>query len=121
MVKTTYKVQKMDCPSEEQLIRMKLNDIGSISKLKFDISSRRITIFHNGQTEEITNAINELKLDSNLLSTEVLDQYIIEETKTDEKKLLISVLLINLSFFIIELISGLVLILLGVLGIIIPS
>lgn len=35
-----------------------------------------------------------------------LDQYIIEGAKTDEKKLLISVLLINLSFFIIELIAG---------------
>lgn len=85
MVKTTYKVQKMDCPSEEQLIRMKLDNIESIFKLEFDISSRWVTIFHNGQTEEITNAIYELKLDSNLLSTEILDRYIIEDAKTDEK------------------------------------
>ena len=38
----------MDCPSEENLIRMKLEDIPDIEKLDFDIHNRTLTIYHEG-------------------------------------------------------------------------
>ena len=34
----------MDCPSEENLIRMKLEDISGIENLEFDIANRKLTV-----------------------------------------------------------------------------
>ena len=34
MQKTIFKIQKMDCPSEEQMVRMKLQGYEQIEKLK---------------------------------------------------------------------------------------
>ena len=39
--KTTFKVSKMDCPSEEQMIRMKLESNPQIKYLDFDIPNRK--------------------------------------------------------------------------------
>lgn len=35
----------MDCPSEENMIRMKLDGIEVIRKLEFDIENRNLTVF----------------------------------------------------------------------------
>jgi hypothetical protein len=34
MQKTIFKISKMDCPSEEQMIRLKLLDLSNIKSLK---------------------------------------------------------------------------------------
>ncbi len=49
MEKTIFEIKKMDCPSEENLIRMKLDGISSIKYLNFDIPNRKLIIFHSGQ------------------------------------------------------------------------
>jgi hypothetical protein len=36
MQKTTFAVQQMDCASEEQLVRLKLQEVSNISSLQFD-------------------------------------------------------------------------------------
>lgn len=46
MNKTTFEISKMDCPSEENLIRMKLDSIASIEHLDFDIPNRKLTVFN---------------------------------------------------------------------------
>ena len=73
MNKSVYKISKMDCPSEEQLVRMKLEDINSIKELKFDIPNRNLTVIHQNNSELITEKINELNLDSSLTSTEEIE------------------------------------------------
>ena len=60
MEKTLFIIPKMDCPSEENLIRMNLDGISSIANLDFDIPNRKLTIFHNGQIEEIEKSIIEI-------------------------------------------------------------
>jgi len=45
MQKTIFEITKMDCPSEENLIRMKLDAISSIVNLDFDIPNRKLTVF----------------------------------------------------------------------------
>lgn len=40
MKKTIFNITKMDCPSEEQLIRMRLKDVSDIYELQFDIAGR---------------------------------------------------------------------------------
>ncbi len=97
----------MDCPSEENLIRMKLDGISSIKNLDFDIPNRKLTIFHNGQIEQIEKSIHELNLSSQRLSTEQTEINQFEEN-INQKKLLWTVLIINFIFFLIEMTTGLI-------------
>jgi Co/Zn/Cd efflux system component len=107
MNKTIFEITKMDCPSEENLIRMKLDGISSIANLDFDIPNRKLTVFHSGETEQIEESILELNLGGKKLSTEQTDQTDFKEN-TNQKKLLWSVLAINFAFFIIEMTTGLI-------------
>lgn len=97
----------MDCPSEENLIRMKLDGISSIVNLDFDIPNRRLIVFHNGQIEQIEKSIVELNLGGQKLTTEQTDLNEFEENSS-QKKLLWTVLAINFAFFLIEMTTGLI-------------
>lgn len=107
MEKTLFEIQKMDCPSEEQLIRMKLNQYQNIKHLDFDIPNRRLTVFHNENEEAIANTLYELKLGSKLISNETIANTEFE-TYNNQKKLLWSVLVINFVFFILEMTTGII-------------
>ncbi len=96
----------MDCPSEENLIRMKLDEISSIKHLDFDIPNRKLLVFHVGETDQIERFILELNLGGQKLKTEETDQTEFEEN-SNQKKLLWTVLAINFVFFIIEMTTGL--------------
>jgi Co/Zn/Cd efflux system component len=106
MNKTIFEISKMDCPSEENLIRMKLDRISSIANLDFDIPNRKLTVFHSAQLDEIEKAVIELNLGAKRLSTEETNQTDFEES-TNQKKLLWAVLGINFTFFVIEMTTGL--------------
>ncbi len=107
MEKSVFEIPKMDCPSEEQLIRMKLDSISSVKHLAFDIPNRKLTIYHIGQIENIEKSISELNLGGRKLSTEKTEQTEFAEN-TSQRKILWAVLIINLSFFIIEMTTGLI-------------
>ncbi len=107
MNKTLFEITKMDCPSEENLIRMKLDGILSIVNLDFDIANRKLTVFHSGEIDQIEKSLLELNLGGKKISTERTDQREFEEN-TNQKKLLWSVLIINFAFFIIEMTTGLI-------------
>ena len=97
----------MDCPSEENLIRMKLDGISSIENLDFDIPNRKLTVFHNGEIDQIEKSVLELNLGGKKISTEQTDQTEFKET-ANQKKLLWTVLGINFAFFLIEMTTGLI-------------
>ena len=105
MQKSVFVITKMDCPSEENLIRMKLDGIPSIANLDFDIPNRKLTVFHSGQIEEIEKSVIELNLGGKKISTERTDQTDFKEN-SNQKKLLWTVLGINFAFFIIEMTTG---------------
>ena len=107
MDKTIFEISKMDCPSEENLIRMKLDGISGIQSLDFDIPNRKLTVFHKGYANEIEKSIVELNLGGKKLTSEKTEQINFEEN-TNQRKLLWSVLTINLAFFVIEMTTGLV-------------
>lgn len=108
MNKSVYKITKMDCPSEEQLIRLKLNGIEQIQQLNFDIQNRKLEVFHLGDTEPITDKINSLNLDSNLEATVKTSENIQQSDETQQRKLLRQVLGINAFFFALEMVTGFV-------------
>lgn len=107
MNKTIFEISKMDCPSEENLIRMKLDGISSIAKLNFDIPNRKLTVFHQGEIQQIEQSIIDLNLGGSIISTEKTDQIHFEEDQS-QRKLLWSVLAINVVFFVIEMTMGLI-------------
>lgn len=105
MKKTTFHISKMDCPSEENMIRLKLDGMPFV-KLDFDISNRNLYVYHEGDVQAMAAALNDLNLGSTLKATEESELISVEPDHSTEKKLLWTVLLINSSFFFIELITG---------------
>lgn len=107
MQKSIFEISKMDCPSEENLIRMKLNGIPSVAHLDFDIPNRKLTVFHTNEIEPIEQAILALNLSGKKISTEKTNITAFEEN-TNQKKVLWTVLVINFAFFLIEITTGLI-------------
>ncbi len=107
MKKTIYYINKMDCPSEEALIRMKLGGLSAIKKLEFDIEHRKLVIVHAGNDTEIEKLLGELNLGSSREKTVLIDDTMITEgTEKGQAKLLWTVLIINFGFFVIEMTTG---------------
>ena len=106
MLKSTYKVSKMDCMSEESLIRMKLEGLSIINKLVFDLENRKLTIYHAEEDSEIETRLNELNLGSQRENTVTVMQDEYEDTASAQSKLLWTVLIINFAFFVIEISTG---------------
>ena len=107
MYKTIFEITKMDCPSEENLIRMKLDGISSIANLDFDIPNRKLTVFYNGEIDEIEKSVFELNLGGKKISTEQTDKTEFSEN-SNQKKLLWTVLVTNFTFFLIEMTTGII-------------
>lgn len=107
MEKTIFEIPKMDCPSEENLIRLKLDGISAVINLDFDIPNRQLTVFHHGQIEQIENSITSLNLGGKRISTEQSAQTEFDEP-VKQRKLLWTVLAINFGFFVIEMTTGLI-------------
>ncbi len=97
----------MDCPSEENLIKMKLSDIDGIKQLDFDLEDRVLTIFHTKGVIPIEKAIEELNLKEHKISSEETDT-ILDESQTNQSKLLWTVLVINFVFFLFEMSTGII-------------
>ena len=109
MLKSEYHISKMDCPSEENMIRMKLDGIQAIKKLEFDIENRNLTVFHSEENEEILSRLESLNFNAKLSTTNEVDENEFATESSDvQSKLLWSVLLINFGFFLIEMSTGLI-------------
>jgi Co/Zn/Cd efflux system component len=97
----------MDCPSEEQMIRMKLTDLTNIHSLDFDIPNRQLTVFHTDNHDQIFQRLDNLKFDTSLIDSVTAAPYATLPDNTDrERKLLWQVLSINFFFFALELMTG---------------
>lgn len=105
MHKTTFLITKMDCPSEENLIRMKLEGFSNIIHLDFDITNRKLHIFYDGDINLIEKSLAELKLNSKKQSTVQIKKRTFSKN-SNQRKLLYTVLAINFTFFLIEIITG---------------
>ena len=106
MKKTSYKITKMDCPSEEQLIRMKLSGNSDIRHLDFDIPNRTLAVYHQGDAALITEAIGTLELGSSFQES-VSDILLpAKANESSQRRLLWQVLLINFTLFCVEMATG---------------
>ena len=109
--KTIYHVAEMDCPSEERLIRMKLQDFGNdITALDFDLKGRMLTVIHNAERlSEITSALESLDLGASLKDSGISDTNASDESNdSQQRSILVKVLIVNALFFIFEMTTGII-------------
>lgn len=109
---STLGIPKMDCPSEENMIRMALSDVAAIHSLQFDLSQRQLRVAHAGEVEPILSRLSPLKLGAHLIGSE---QDTSEEDPAADKagdaseaRTLRLLLAINAVMFVVELVWGLV-------------
>ena len=61
-LETELFVSKMDCPSEENLIRMALGKVDDIDHIAFDLNTRTVTVLHHGSAETLVDVLQPLRL-----------------------------------------------------------
>ena len=66
---TLFSIPGMDCPSEERLIRMALDEVPGVTTLAFDLARRELRILHEGPVEPIAARLGELGLGAKLVAT----------------------------------------------------
>ncbi len=107
--KTIFTISKMDCPSEEYLIRMSLDDLPNIQSLEFDIPNRKLTVYHDIKDNMILEKLVTLNLGTTLTESINIQCFnAINNQVKSERKLLWKVLVINFSFFGLELVTGII-------------
>lgn len=65
-----YKIPKMDCSAEEQMVRMTLSSLVNVKRLVFDLPNRNLKVMHNGESNEITAKLEALGFGAKLNKTE---------------------------------------------------
>ena len=111
---SVYAVPKMDCPSEERMIRLALNGFDEIRTLSFDLSNRRLEVVHDGEAEPITAKLATLVLGASLQETVIADPETIKAAEssavsaTQESGTLRVLLGINAIMFVVEMTAGLI-------------
>lgn len=106
MNKTIFRIAKMDCPSEIQQIKMKLDGLDQIQSMNFDLNLRQLTVLHNNTHQPILERLEELQFNTSLVQTGKTEDVASANDKKLERSLLWKVLFINAFFFILEISVG---------------
>jgi Co/Zn/Cd efflux system component len=108
-----FSVPKMDCPAEEQMIRMALEGSEPPAALAFDIPNRKVTVTHSGNIRDIQGRLEVLGLGARLQSSRTitsgdLSRALIDSEARDarESAILKRLLAINGAMFAVELSAG---------------
>ena len=111
---SVYAVPKMDCPSEERMIRLALNGFDEIRALSFDLSNRRLKVVHDGEADPFTAKLTTLGLGASLQETAAADPEAIKAAESStasaakESATLRWLLGINAVLFVVEMTAGLI-------------
>ena len=108
-----FNVPKMDCPSEEGLIRLTVESVEPSVGLLFDIPARKVTVFHDDNLDEVTTKLDSLKFGAKLTSTQKSCSTVIASAKAasraneaQETRILMWLLVINAVMFVVEIVVG---------------
>lgn len=104
--RSTYTISKMDCPSEEQMIRMKLGEIANIKGLEFDIPNRKLDVIHIEEKSSFEPLLYDLNLDAKFVESFTVKGFQEKPEDVQQRAVLWWVLGINFSFFILEMLYG---------------
>jgi Co/Zn/Cd efflux system component len=109
--RSVFHIPKMDCPTEEQLVRMALDGLDGVRALSFDLPGRALSVWHEGEAAPITEKLDPLALGARLTETTVATEpppAAVGEAGTDEAeaRTLWVLLAINAVMFVVELAAG---------------
>jgi hypothetical protein len=107
MERTVFFIKDMDCPAEEQMVRMKLAGNTDVKRLDFDLETRRVSVLHSGGIDSIKAEIDSLGFGAELVGTGMFEGEVAADNGSTDKRLLWTVLVINFSVFAVEIIAGL--------------
>ena len=106
--RTFLAVPKMDCPSEERMIRMALDGLPEIVDLQFDLGQRKLTMLHTGDPGPLVAKLEPLGLGARLESTGAAkpgELPALQERKSEAGVLRV-LLAINAAMFVVEFVAG---------------
>jgi len=96
----------MDCPSEEQMIRLRLSDM-AVASLEFDLPGRHLVVCHAGEPSEILQRLVPLGYGAELVATTPIQaNEVVPVAEANEAKILWILLVINAAMFVIEMVAG---------------
>lgn len=104
-----FKIPKMDCAAEEQMVRMALSGNEAIKGLSFDLTKRELSVWHGGQVDSITSLLKPLGLGAELIDSHGSAQPPPETAQVDDRaqaRVLWILLAINAGMFLVEFIGG---------------
>ena len=106
--RTLLAVPKMDCPSEERMIRMALDGLPGIVDLRFDLGQRKLTVFHSGDPGPLVAKLEPLGLGARIESTVEAGPGDLPDRQHQESEagVLRVLLAINAVMFVVELVAG---------------
>jgi len=100
----------MDCPAEEQMVRMALGDVTQVHSLFFDLSARTVTIVHQNDAAKLMEYLHPLGLGATLIQSEEATVADLEPgtaaEDAAEARILKILLAINGAMFILEIVVG---------------
>lgn len=109
---STFNIPKMDCPSEERLIRLALGGFDTVHTQLFDLAGRQLTVLHDGPVDPIAAKLSSLGLGSQLIQTRPADADQVRHaessalTEVAESSTLRWLLGINAVMFVVEMTAG---------------
>lgn len=105
---TLFSVPKMDCPSEERLVRMALEKSALVSNITFDLTARTVTVTHSDSVPYLAELLEALRYDAKEIETreaetnELSSDQFLRAKDQAEAKALYWLLGINGAMFFIE-------------------
>lgn len=102
-----FSVPKMDCPSEEQMIRVALGGVAGVQSIRCDLAERRVRIVHAADAQEISARLERLGLGAALVETTAAGASVDDASDpVREAQTLRIVLAINAVMFLVELVMA---------------
>lgn len=109
IARSVFHIPGMDCPSEEQMVRMRLADL-PVAALAFDLPARRLVVDHGGTAADILARLEPLGFGAQLAESRALT---VDEARcappaddAAEARALWVLLAINAAMFVVELGAG---------------
>lgn len=114
MKQTVFDIPKMDCLSEEKIIRMRLEGVEAVSGLDFNLKERQLTVKHTGEATPLLRILEPLGFGAKISSSgelpeseDALLKANGENSEVSERKVLYQLLFINGFMFFAEFFFGL--------------
>lgn len=74
LLASTFKIPKMDCPSEEKIVRMALDKSSKVKSLAFNLGERSLTVVHEGESGEILKLLAPLKFGARITESREISE-----------------------------------------------